>query len=109
MRKAHHGELGIFKTDTEIPPGANKIKPSGGKYIVANSESTGNHHCVEAKPGIELYEKNGVMYLKNDVECAVFCVIKERHDAITLEPGIWEIESAKEYDYLTEETRNVAD
>lgn len=109
MKKAHHGELGIFKSDKDIPKGVRKVNPLGGKYIVADSETTGNHHCVEAKEGVELYEKDGVMYLKNEVEVDVFCVIKERHDNITLEPGVWEIEPAKEYDYLNQEVRNVAD
>lgn len=109
MKKAHHGELGIFKTENAIPEGATLVKQNGGKYIVADSETTGNHHCVEAKEGVELYEKDGVMYLKNAVEVDVFCVIKERHDSITLEPGVWEIEPAKEFDYLNQEVRNVAD
>lgn len=104
-----HGELGIFKTDSVIPEGAKKIKGDGEKYIVAPSETTGNHHCVQEKEGVELYEKEGVMYLKADVAVDVFCVLPERHDTITLEPGIYEIEPAKEYDYLSQEIRNVKD
>ena len=109
MKKAHHGELGIFQTNKAIPEGANRVKAKDGRYIVADSETTGNHHCVEEKEGVELYEKDGVLYLKNEVPVDVYCVIKERHDNITLEPGVWEIEPAKEYDYLSREVRNVAD
>lgn len=109
MKKHYqHGELGIFQADS-MPKGATKLKGDGKKYIVADSETTGNHHCVEEKEGVEIYEKDGVMYLKNEVPVDVFCVVKERHDTITLEPSIWEIEPAKEFDYLKQETRNVAD
>lgn len=109
MRSAYfHGECVIVKAE-RVPEGAKKINPISGKYIIADSETTGNHHCVEDKVGVELFEKDGVLYLKNDVPVDVFCVIKERHDNETLQPGVWEIEPAQEYDYLTQETRKVAD
>ena len=109
MKVYNHGELCIFKSDKNIPVGAKKLSPEKIGYIVAPSETTGNHHVVEEKEGVELYEKDGVMYLKAEVPTDVFCVIKERHDTITLEPGIYEIEPAKEFDYLSGEKRNVAD
>ena len=105
----NHGELCVFKSEKEIPIGAKKIKASKVGYIVAPSETSGNHHVVEAKDGVELYEKDGVMYLKAEVPTDIFCVMKERHDNITLEPGVYEIEPAKEFDYLSGEKRNVAD
>lgn len=110
MKKTYsHGELCIFESNESIPVDAKKMKASKIGYIVANSETTGNHHVVEEKEGIEIYEKNGVMYLKADVEVDVFCVIKERHDKITLEPGTYKMKPAKEYDYYTLQKRNVAD
>lgn len=109
MKKIYnHGELCIFSNGT-LPEGVKRIKPLGNGYKVADSETTGNHHMIEAKEGVELYEKDGVMYLKNDVPTDVYCVIKERHDNITLEPGVYEITPSQEYDYLTMEKRNVAD
>lgn len=108
MEHYSHGEVNIFKS-CEIPEGAKLIKGDGRKYIVADSETTGNHHCVEEKEGVEMYEKDGVLYLKNDVPTDVFCVVKDRHDTITLEPGVWEIDRAQEWDYLTQQRRNVSD
>ena len=109
MRKVlNHGELCVF-TGSEIPKGALKLKPKNGRYVVAKSEVTGNDHCLEAKDGVELYEKDGVMYLKAEVPVNVFCLIKERHDTITLDPGIYEMEPAKEFDYINSMKRNVAD
>jgi hypothetical protein len=99
-----HGELNITKCK-EVPSGARVHKD----YKLADSETTGNHHMLEKKEGVALYEKDGVLYVKNDVPCDVYCVVKERHDNITLEPGIWEVDRAKEFDYLRMEKRNVAD
>lgn len=109
MNVYNHGELCIFNSNVAIPEGANRLKGDGKKYIVAPSETTGNHHCVEEKEGVELYEKDGILYLKAEVPTDVFCVMKERHDSITLQPGTYEIEPAKEFDYLAMHKRNVAD
>lgn len=110
MKKQYsHGELCVFESNKSIPEGAKKMKPSKIGYIVANSESTGNHHVLEEKEGIEIYEKDGIMYLKNEVPANLFCVIKERHDTITLEPGTYKLKPAKEFDYYTLQKRNVAD
>lgn len=110
MKTYFHGEVIITKVN-KIPSGLlNCKKFNENSYKLADSETTGNHHLLEAKEGVELFEDtNGVLWLKNDVAVDVFCAIKERHDTITLEPGIWEIDRAQEYDYLTEMTRKVAD
>lgn len=108
MRHYSHGEVNIFQSES-IPRNAIKIEALNDGYKIADSEVTFNYHMVEDKEGVEMYEKDGVFYLKNEVPVDVFCVVKERHDNITLDPGIWEIEPAKEYDYLTQERKNVAD
>jgi hypothetical protein len=109
MKHYAHGELNFFESNGNVPKGAKVVRAAQGKYIIAESETTGNHHCLKADDGVKLFEKDGIMYLKNDVPAEVFCVLKERHDEITLDPGIWEIEPAKEYDYYKEAHRNVAD
>lgn len=110
MKKRHysHGELNVFETDS-IPDGAKRIMPKKGRYILADSEVTGNHHCLQDKEDVEVYEKDGVLYIVNKSPIDVFCVVKERHDTEVLPPSIWEIETAKEYDYISQEVRNVAD
>lgn len=108
MNKAvFHGECVISKS--LLPKSAKKIETKGTSHIIADSETTGNHHMVKIKDGCELYEKDGVLYLENEVETEVYCVDKSRHDTITLEPGVWKIDRAKEYDFLTEEIKKVAD
>lgn len=109
LKSWSHGEMVIFQFKGEIPKDAKKMKASKVGYIVANSETTGNHHIVEEKEGVEIYEKEGILYLKNGVPVNVFCIMEERHDTITLEPGVYEMESAKEFDYYQMAKRNVSD
>jgi hypothetical protein len=108
MKQFTHGEVVVFQIK-KLPNGVKKIKAVGGKYIIADSETTGNHHCIEEKDGVEMFEKDGILYLTNEVNVDMFCVNKNRHDTEVLEPSIYEIDKAREYDFLTEETRRVAD
>jgi len=103
-----HGEVSLRKVNS-IPKSAKKVTIKGQYHIIAESEVSGNHHVIDIKDGVEFYEQDGVLYLKNDVETDVRCVVKERHDNITLSPGIWEVDKQQEYDYYTESHRNVAD
>lgn len=107
MKKCYlHGEAIVFQS--KIPKDA--IKRNDKDFLViAPSETSGNHHVIDACEGVEFYEKNGVLYVKNDVETQVRCVMTERHDNITLPAGEWEIGIQQEYDYFTMSKRNVAD
>lgn len=111
MKTIFHGEVVINKSIGLPNEQLKKVNLFNKEsYKLADSETTGNHHLLEAKEGVELFEDSkGVLWLKNDVHCNVFCAIKERHDSITLEPGIWEIDRAQEHDYLTGMTRKVSD
>jgi hypothetical protein len=111
MRKTYyHGEVQIFKAD-KLPKELKKVKLfKEDCYKLADSEITSNFHLLQNKEGVELFEdSNGVLWLKNEVPCDVFCAIEARHDNITLEPGVWEIDRAQEFDYMTDLTRKVAD
>jgi hypothetical protein len=108
-KAAFHGEVSIIKKEISVPKSAKKLTAKNGFYIIADSESTGNHHIVLEKDGVDIYELNGVLYLNNETDATVECVIKERHDSITLEPGTWEIKRAQEFDYYTLQKRSVAD
>lgn len=101
-----HGETIIFKST--LPKRAKKMDVKGYQ-IIAPSEQTGNHHVVDIEDGVEIYEHEGTLFIKNDVPATVRCVVKERHDIIILEPEVWEVGSQKEYDYLNDESRIVAD
>ena len=104
-----HGEVNFYRTNGSIPKLAKKIKPTNGSYIVADSETTGNHHCVKDNTDVELFEKDGILYMVNKQPTEVFCIDKSRHDTIEIPSGTWEIHPSQEYDYLSEEIRAVRD
>ncbi len=108
MKTVLHGECQITKIEG-LPEGVVTKQVKGDYQIVAESEVSGNHHVIDINDGVEFYEKYGILYLKNTKETTVRCVIKERHDAITIDPGVWEIGFQQEYDYLKQEKRDVAD
>lgn len=108
MKKAIiHGEV-IIKQST-LPEGVTKKSTPKDYYVVAPSEQSGNHHVIDCNDSVEFYEKDGVLYMKNSAPTQVRCLIKERHDSITLESGVWEIDKQREYDYFTKSNRYVAD
>lgn len=108
MKAYLHGEVCVKKIQ-KLPEGLKQIKSKDNRYIIADSETTGNHHCIEETKGCEMYEKDGVLYLKNDAPVKMFCVDQSRHDTEVLPVGIWEINRANEYDYLSEMSKKVQD
>jgi len=105
MLHASHGEVNFFEFKKRVPKNARKIYPKNGQYRIAESEVTGNHHVIEAKDGVSLYEYENLLYMVNKTSAIAKCVIESRHDAIEIPCGTWEIEPSYEYDYLTEEIR----
>jgi len=108
-----HGEVAFVQV-TQIPTGAsiarNLKTVSDGRVIVGESETTGNHHVIEAAPSkIEFYELNGQMYMRVKEDVTVGCVHKDRHDDMVIEPGIYKHKIQKEYDYFKQEKINVQD
>lgn len=101
-----HGEAIVFSS--KIPSGAVK-KEAKDFLIIAPSETSGNHHVIDAVDGVEFYEKDGILYVRNEVETQVRCVMTERHDNITLPAGEWEVGIQQEYDPFSARKRNVAD
>ena len=77
-------------------------------YVLAVGEHTGHaHRIADIETDIcELYEKNGVIYVKANKPCTL---THEEHSAVTIPVGIWEIGIVREYDHFLEEARNVQD
>jgi len=101
-----HGEALIFESN--LPKGAKQIHPKGN-LIIADSETTGNDHVVVNKRGVNFFEFEGTRFMQNTEPTEVKCVLEERHDAVTIEPGTWEFDIAQEYDYYEQSHRKVAD
>ncbi len=103
-----HGEAMIFKS--KIPTTAKKIDSTNDAYnIIADSETTGNHHVIDNVPGVTFFKDNDTMYMTNTSDTNVRCVMPNRHDAIKIGPGDWEFGIQQEYNHLEKQLQNVAD
>ena len=103
-----HGECMVFPS--ELPATATPKVVTGDYLIVADSETTGNHHVVDSFQGVNFFEDSGgTIFMQNTKPTKIRCVMADRHDAIDLEPGTWEFGVQQEYDYFTESLRAVRD
>ncbi len=103
-----HGEVMWF--DSTIPADAVKINPSNTNYhIVADSETTGNHHVLDCPEGVEIYQSGNRIYLNSKVDTNIRCVHENRHDTIPISPGVYEFGNQQEYDHDAQNKRNVKD
>lgn len=81
----------------------------GVAAIIADSETTGNHHVVMLDDTVKFFEKAGTRFVTSRETIKVRCVLKERHDEMVLPAGTYQIGFQQEYDYLTQSLRNVRD
>lgn len=107
-----HGEC-IIK-QSRIPKNAAKENLSqkdqvSGFTIIADSETTGNHHVVDLQDGIEFYNLDGVRYMRNSVPAKVRCVLADRHSTVELPAGEYQFGYSQEFDYFEMAKRNVRD
>ena len=103
-----HGECMVFPS--EMPASATPMVVTGDYLIVADSETTGNHHVVDNYQGVDFFQaEEGTVFMKNTEPTSIRCVMENRHDAITLEPGTWEFGVQQEYDYFSDSHRAVRD
>ncbi len=104
----YHGEVFPIKVEI-LPQGLTKVQPVEGYVVVGESETTGNDHRVRIQEGVEFYEKDGILYMKNIVPAEISCVVKERHDSHLLPPGYWEFKKQMEFDPVEEVLREAMD
>lgn len=109
-----HGECMVFPST--LPAAAKKIdkkrivRSNGQKYvIVADSETTGNHHVVDVVDGVDIYENEGSLFMVNSVGTNIRCLHENRHDTKTLSPGTYEFGSQQEYDPFAARMQKVRD
>ena len=114
-RMVIHGEAIFYEIETPIEfsdLAVVKGQYVGDKLIVANSETSGNHHVMEVKQS-DIRERLEQLYINNTEELIISCIQRNRHDAIVLPipqaNHIWVRTIAQEHDHITEEKRNVAD
>ena len=87
-----------------------KVESIKGKKLnhltLAIGEATGHHHTI-TEGEAELYEENGILFLRVNSEEAT--LTHQEHKPIVIEKGDYEIGIVREYDHLTEDTKNVSD
>ena len=105
LNQFQHGDVLGQRID-KIPSGAKKVEARAGRYILAEGEATGHAHTIIATADIELFEKDGTMYLRCGADCEL---THEEHHTQTIEPGDYEIQQVVEVDPFENEIRTVAD
>ena len=104
-----HGEAMMFKSI--LPKKVTKVKTTNDHYhIIADSETTGNHHVVDLNESVEFFmDDDGHLFMVNERPTQVRCILPERHSTIPLEAGCWEFGIQKEYDHFEQNLRNIKD
>lgn len=97
----------LLKVRAGLPEGAKAVKPGPRGYVLAEGEHTGHAHVIEATPDVEMYERDGVLYL--NVKEAATPLVHEEHHAQTVAPGVYEVSRVVEVDPFADEIRAVAD
>lgn len=106
MRMVRHGEIMFVPVDE--PEGVTQVA-SGREYIAGHSES-GHHHVVTSSD-FEVYEKDGVRFVKMKEPGQVkhLKTGPDKHETKTLAKGWFEIRAKNEFDYFANMLREVRD
>lgn len=96
-----------LKRVSELPKGKiKKIKNDKRGIVLAEGEHTGHCHSIEEISDAELIQIGNKLLLQVDKPVTLK---HQEHNAITIEPGIWEVGRIQEYDYYAQMSRPVAD
>ena len=106
-----HGEVRVIERELDFAITGKKFETKED-IILADSETTGNHHMLQVIPGVHVYrnDKLDKFFVKTEVDTKVYCKLENRHTPMSLKTGYtYEITKAKEWDHLSRERRNVKD
>lgn len=100
------GDVYFERVDSIPTEATHKTADNGIAKVFAYGEATGHCHQPDVADSVELYELDGVMYVrvKADVN-----VVHEEHRAVQLPAGDYRYGQVVEYDYLNEMNRAVQD
>lgn len=111
LRKLLHGEVIMFETKT-LPKGLKPVEVKNNYLTVGESETQFNDHrvAVEDKLQVKFYEDaEGRLFMVNTAPTQIFCPRDGKHAAIEIPASVWEVDKAKEYDYVNNQVREVQD
>jgi hypothetical protein len=107
---AKHGEVRIVRHES-VEVSGQKIETKED-IILADSESTGNHHMLQVVPGVHVWKDSDAdkFFVKPEVETKIYCKLDNRHTDYQLKEGYtYEIYKAREYDHINKIQRKIAD
>lgn len=104
-----HGEF--LLASCVIPSNAVEVPQKESSIIVAPSETTGNHHILDLpQGGVQILETpDKRRFVRNSIPTTVRCVLEHRHDTKVVPPGEWEMGIHQEFDYISQQKKNVVD
>ena len=105
MKQLRQGDVLLVKVD-ELPTGVEPIAREGGKIVLAHGEATGHAHAIVNRMAKFFQQPTtGRRFLRVSKRQTV--LVHQEHEAIPLEPGVYEVKRQREYS--PEVIRNVAD
>lgn len=104
LQPLQQGDVLIIPVNS-IPKNCENLNRSPKGFILAQGEATGHAHVIEQE--IEFYrDDKGQLFFRTENEVIVK---HDEHEAITVPPGIYRIDTVQEYDHFAEEAREVRD
>jgi len=96
----------LLKMRDAMPEGGVPVNPGPRGYVLAEGEHTGHAHAMEATPAVEMFERDGTLWLRVSEPTPL---VHEEHHAQTVQPGVYEVGRVVEMDPFADEVRTVAD
>ena len=97
-----HGDV-LVVAASELPEGAELVKPDPRGIVLAEGEATGHAHTMPAAT-TKAYELDGIMWIVVDEPTPLS---HQEHDTLVIAPGVWRVKHQREY--TPEGIRNVLD
>lgn len=101
MNQQQHGDVNVWAIDA-IPEGSKKMKTD----IVREGEATGHAHRIKGTDFELLKLGSRILARILSDDCSV---VHDEHKEQLLSPGLYEFGPTYEYDYSTEEAKEVRD
>lgn len=108
MNQKQQGDIILKKVNT-LPKGCIKRKRDPRGIILGEGESHGHTHKFQYQDGVDIMDApDGKHFLVNNTSDLID-FMHEEHKPFPVEPGIWEFDNVREFDYLQEMERKVID
>lgn len=95
----------IIKKITKLPSGEKKTDNQCKDKILAFGESTGHKHQI-VDGSCEMFRILNKIYINALTECKLK---HEEHKPITIPPGVYEVDTVRETDWVTKTIKKVVD